>query len=91
MVQGLQGALSATGRLNPKPKTLNRVHYRQLDADTKLVENRAEEHPKAELQKGFTRMDMPLGANIMRSFLDPNPNPKPETRNPKPECPSAPT
>jgi hypothetical protein len=35
-----------------------------------LVVNRAEEHPRAKLEKGYTRMDMPLGANMMRRLAD---------------------
>ena len=42
------------------------VHYRQLDEDTRLIVNRGEEHERAHAQKGYTRMDMPLGSNIGR-------------------------
>lgn len=49
---------------------VTRVHYRRLDADTQLVVNRAEQHPRAQLEKGYTRMDMPLGANMMRRLPD---------------------
>eukprot|EP00802_Teleaulax_amphioxeia_P012351 Tamp_12393.p1 GENE.Tamp_12393~~Tamp_12393.p1 ORF type:complete len:237 (+),score=53.46 Tamp_12393:879-1589(+) len=45
---------------------VTRVHYRELDENTKLVVNRGEEHEEAHVQKGYTRMDMPLGANLMR-------------------------
>ena len=42
------------------------MHYRQLDEDTRLIVNRGEEHERAHAQKGYTRMDMPLGSNIGR-------------------------
>ena len=49
---------------------VTRVHYRRVDEDTQLVVNRAEDHPRAQLDKGYTRMDMPLGANMMRRLPD---------------------
>eukprot|EP00287_Rhodomonas_sp_CCMP768_P007828 CAMPEP_0196731390 /NCGR_PEP_ID=MMETSP1091-20130531/11149_1 /TAXON_ID=302021 /ORGANISM="Rhodomonas sp., Strain CCMP768" /LENGTH=450 /DNA_ID=CAMNT_0042074523 /DNA_START=251 /DNA_END=1599 /DNA_ORIENTATION=- len=45
---------------------VTRVHYRALGKDARIVVSRAEEHPKAEATGGYTRMEMALGANIMR-------------------------
>mmetsp|Transcript_14823 Transcript_14823/g.34797 ORF Transcript_14823/g.34797 Transcript_14823/m.34797 type:complete len:510 (+) Transcript_14823:186-1715(+) len=45
---------------------VTRVHYRSLGEDARIVVSRAEDHPKAQVMGGYTRMEMALGANIMR-------------------------
>ncbi len=46
---------------------VTRVHYCTLPDATKVIVNRAEEHELAPIRPNFTRMTMPLGANILRS------------------------
>jgi len=45
---------------------VTRVHYRELGEDSRIVVNRAEEHALAGRMAGYTRMEMALGANIMK-------------------------
>jgi len=45
---------------------VTRVHYRNMDEDTKLIVNRAEDHPLAKHAPGYTRMNMPLGGNLLK-------------------------
>ena len=45
---------------------VTRVHYSTLPDSTRVIVNRAEEHHAAPLRPNYTRMTMPLGANILR-------------------------
>jgi len=45
---------------------VTRVHYRSIGEDAKLIVNRAEDHPLAKHAPGYTRMNMPLGANLLK-------------------------
>lgn len=42
------------------------MHYRDMGEGAKLVVNRGEEHPLAVANAGYTRMEMPISANMMR-------------------------
>jgi hypothetical protein len=45
---------------------VTRVHYCTLPDSTRVIVNRAEEHHLAPIRPNYTRMTMPLGANILR-------------------------
>ena len=45
---------------------VTRVHYHTLADSTRVIVNRAEDHPLAPPRPNYTRMTMPLGANILR-------------------------
>jgi hypothetical protein len=45
---------------------VTRVHYTTLEDKTRMVVNRAEEHPMAPRKTGYSRMGMSVGASVMR-------------------------
>ena len=45
---------------------VTRVHYTTLHDNTRMVVNRAEEHPMAPRKTGYSRMGMSVGASVMR-------------------------
>lgn len=65
----LDPATKVTQSLTGRPwsrEFVTRVHYRDMGEGVKLVVNRAEDHPAAVTNAGYTRMEMPLSANLMR-------------------------